>query len=332
MYLILFVDLLRIKEVLKLKIKKLKTGVIGTGMMGQNHVRVLDEISNLVGVSDANEAQGKKISEKYDVSYFKNYKDLLLNVDAVTLAVPTKFHHKIALDCIDSGISILIEKPLASSVSEAREIVDQVLLSDITVAVGHIERFNPVITAAKKYLDSGDWGNLVSVSSKRVSSYPDRISDVGVLLDTAIHDIDAISYLVGSEVNSVYGSGKKLIHKKCEDHVNVVMNFRSGVIATIESSWLMPTRERKLSLITDKVSVNLDYISQSIVVVNKNEEFLSYDIEKVEPLKLEIKDFLNSIVNKSSPLVTSSSACKNLEIANLIQSSIDSNEVKYKNG
>mgnify|MGYP001495259038 CR=1 FL=1 len=151
------------------------------------------------------------------------------------------------------------------------------------------------------------------------------------MLDTAIHDIDAINYLVSSEVDNVYGTGGRLIHEKNEDHINAIMNYKNGVIATIESNWLMPLKERKLGIVTDKVFVSLDYMNQSIEVAKFGAEIENYNVKKSEPLKLEVKDFLTSIINKSSPLVTAASALKNLQLANLIQTSINQNKVKYKN-
>jgi UDP-N-acetylglucosamine 3-dehydrogenase len=170
-----------------------RTAVIGAGVMGQNHARVLSEISQLAGICDTSEAAGKPIAKKFGVPYFKSCQDLIrAGVDAVVIATPTVTHKDIAIQLIEAGKHVLVEKPLSNKVSDARDIVGLAEQRGVVLAVGHIERHNPAVKYAKASAQRGQFGKVISVLAKRVSSYPGRVSDVGVVIDLAIHDIDII--------------------------------------------------------------------------------------------------------------------------------------------
>ena len=321
--------------------KNIRTGVIGTGSMGQNHARIYSEISNLVGVADLDEIQGKDVANRFGVKWHKNFEDLLVDVDAVSIAVPTSLHLHIAERALQSGVHVLVEKPLSNDVEEASKIVKLAAQTDLTLAVGHVERHNPVVNYAKKAIDGGKWGEIITLTSKRVSNFPERITDVGVLFDLCIHDIDISNYLSNSKVNSVFalGGNKKASH---EDHINLCLSYDSGLISICETNWLTPNKVRKLEITTSTHYIEIDYQNQSIelfkskyINVNKSNlyssnlqlETIRVPIDKEEPLKLELIDFLQSAVSNKRPLVTGDDALEVVRISTLALESLKKHKV-----
>ena len=304
-------------------LKNIRTGVIGVGSMGQNHARIYSEISNLIAVSDVDKKQGLKISQRYSVDYFEDYTEMLNGVDAVTIAVPTIYHKEVIKVVAEAGVHILVEKPLAPSLSDANLILSYLKSSNIIFTVGHIERHNPVVRYAKEEIEKGKWGKIITMSSKRVSLLPERIKDVGVIFDLGIHDLDIIRYLSGSEVKSIKSLGGYSENKVMEDHASIIMEFKNGIKGMCEVSWLTPMKVRKLSITCSKAYVVLDFMEQTVDVftsrfdskdysnINKIKSIVEQtraEINKEEPLKLEIADFLNVVSNfddkNLSPLVT----------------------------
>src|SRR6266702_3153293 len=169
----------------------MRVGVIGVGAMGQNHARVYSEIADVVGIADPDVKAGGAVSNRFNVSYFTDHRSLLKeDLDAVSVCVPTHLHAAVARDVIASGTALLVEKPMAGSVPEARGIVDAARDAHVVLAVGHIERHNPAIAAIKKALDLGQYGDLVTASARRVSSFPGRVRDIGVVMDLGVHEIE----------------------------------------------------------------------------------------------------------------------------------------------
>lgn len=323
---------------------EIRTAVIGVGAMGQNHARVYNEISNLVAVVDSNEVQGRDVAERFGVNWYSDYREILDQVDAVTIAVPTVAHYKVAKKMAEAGIHLLVEKPLASNCTEAEEIIKASEKAGVTLAVGHIERHNPVVAYAKEAIRRGEWGDIITLFSKRVSSFPDRISDVGVLFDLSIHDIDISHYLAGSEVTSVYTVGG-CIRANNEDHVIITLEHKSGIISVCETNWLTPHKVRKLEITTSSHFIEMDYINQSIKLsksryikvdnqnlYSTNIEFSSQDIPivKKEPLLFEILDFLSCIEHGNSPLVTGRDGVNAIKISEAASTSLK-NKTLVKN-
>ena len=181
------------------KLSEIRTGVIGVGSMGQNHARVYNEISHLIGTYDLDTTQNSKISSRLGVKAFKHLDEFFSEVDAITIAVPTIYHKEIALMALERGVHVLVEKPLTNTIADSVELVEAFDKSSIKLAVGHIERHNGVVKLTKEKLESGLWGDLISITARRFSNYPNRISDVGVILDLSIHDIDVLNYLIPSK-------------------------------------------------------------------------------------------------------------------------------------
>ncbi len=309
----------------------MRVGVIGVGSMGQNHARVYSEIADLVGIADPDVKAGGPVSNRFNVSYFTDLGHLLKEeLDAVSVCVPTDLHAKVALDVIQAGVPLLVEKPLAATVKEAMRIVDAAKRAGLTLAVGHIERHNPAIAVVKRQLQEGQYGDLVTATARRVSSFPGRVRDIGVVMDLGVHDIDILRYLVGAPVESVFALGGRKVHGMFEDHANILLRFQNGVHGFVEVNWLTPMKVRKLALTCLKNFVEVDYTEQSVTVSSSTlgplDPFNLYQIplehhtqkihvRKEEPLRRELADFLDAVREKRPPLVSGEDALETLRVA-----------------
>jgi UDP-N-acetylglucosamine 3-dehydrogenase len=309
----------------------LKIGVIGTGSMGKNHARVCSELEHieLVGIADANIETAKKVAERFDTKAFFDYKELLQEVDAAIIATPTITHHDITMDFLDNGKHVLVEKPICESVEKAQILTKKAEETGLVLAVGHIERHNPAVKFVKEAMQNKKFGELITITSKRVSNLPGRIRDVGVIFDFGVHDIDVMRYLAGN-VESVYArAGKFNKNISHEDHANVVLNFENGVCGVVEVNWLTPTKIRKLFLTCSKNFVEADYMNQTVTISSSSfkqiDEMnlfrvpIEYNtnqiaLEKREPLRNEIEDFVTAIQQNKQPLATGNDGLLALKI------------------
>ncbi len=313
----------------------MRVGVIGVGSMGQNHARVYTDLAELVGIADPDPKQGGAVLNRLQSSgpaihWFPDYHALLKeDLDAVSVCVPTSVHEEVSMDVIRAGIDLIVEKPLASTVGQAKKIADAAERAGVTLAVGHVERHNPAVALVKRQLDAGDFGDLITISSRRVSSFPMRVRDVGVILDLGVHDVDIMRYLVGSHVDSVYALSGKGAGESHESHANMLLRFGNGVHGFIEVNWLTPTRVRNLALTCLKSFVEVDYAEQSIAVssatLGRMDPFNLYQVplehhvrrvhvRKEEPLRLELQDFLQAAEKGREPLVTGRDAVETLRV------------------
>lgn len=309
----------------------LRVGVIGVGSMGQNHVRVYADVADLVGVADPDPKIAGPILNRFNVSFYPDYAGLLKeDLDAVSVCVPTELHTKVALDTIKAGLHTLVEKPLAGNVKDAERIVAAAEDAGVTLAVGHVERHNPVVRLVKRHLEGHEYGDLIAMSARRVSSFPSRVRDIGVLMDLGVHDIDILRYIADSPVESVYALSGRRVHEKFEDHANVLLRFENGTHGFLEVNWLTPMKVRTLSLTCLKSFVEVDYQEQSLTVssstVGQLDPFNLYQtplehhaqriqVRKEEPLRLELLDFLAAARDKRPPLVTGQDAVETLRVA-----------------
>jgi len=294
----------------------LKVGVIGVGAMGKNHARLYSELLGveLIGVADVNETLAISVAQSYGCKPFVDYNDLLdENLDAVSIAVPTTRHMGVALDAIEKGINILIEKPIADTGENADEIIKAARKHKVKLMVGHIERFNPAIVKLKELIDNELLGNVVSISAKRVGPYSPRISDVGIIIDLGTHDIDIMSYLYGERVKAVYASAGSVVHSH-EDHAIITLNFGSGSSGVIDTNWLTPHKVRNLTLIGSKGIAEVNYIEETLRIFDQ-EWVRDAKIEKEEPLKLELMHFIDCVQNDREPLVSGKEGKHALEVA-----------------
>ena len=309
----------------------MRVGVIGVGAMGQNHARVYSDVAELVAVADPDEKAGGLVMNRFTTGYYSSYRDLLKeDLDAVSICVPTQYHVPVALEAIEAGLNILVEKPLAPSVPEAQEIVDAAHDAKVVLAVGHVERYNPAISIVKRHVEANQYGDLITISSRRVSSFPPRVRDIGVVMDLGVHDIDVMRYLVGSPVDTVYALSGQRVNERFEDHANILIRFQNAVNGFVEVNWLTPMKVRRLDLTCLKNFVEVDYSEQSITVSSSTlgafDPFNLYQVplehhtqkihvRKEEPLKRELADFLAAIREKRAPLVTGEDAVETLKVA-----------------
>ncbi len=309
----------------------LKMGVIGVGSMGKNHARVYSEIADLVGVSDVNKESADLVAAKFNCEVAADYNELLkMDLDGVSIAVPTERHFEVAMAAIRRGVNVLIEKPIARTVQEADEMIKAADKEGLTLAVGHIERHNPVIKHAKNALETDAFGQLVTLTSRRVSSFPHRIKDVGVIIDLGIHDIDVMRYLNPSPVKSVYCVGGAYTDSVLESYASLLLNFENNIPGFVEVNWLTPMKVRKIWLTCSKDYVELDYINQSLQI--SSAKLMDYDamdlyhlpieynirslsLKKQEPLRIELLDFIEAIDKSGKPLIDGCEGLRNLKIA-----------------
>ncbi len=279
----------------------IKVGVVGLGAMGQHHARLYSQMNcELVGVADANPERAREIGEKYSSKYYSDYRDLLDKVEAVSIAVPTTLHYTIAMDFLKEGIHCLVEKPIAFNLQEAAGMIEAAQKMGVNLAIGHIERFNPAVVKLKQIVDEGTLGKLLIISTRRVGPFVPRIRDVGVVIDSATHDIGVVKYLIGKEPVSVFSRVGRLNHTK-EDHAVIVLDFEDTT-ACIEVNWFTPHKVRTLVATGSEGIAYLDYIEQKVIVHNSHEAEVA-DIDKAEPLKLELEDFINRVAFRSKPTV-----------------------------
>jgi UDP-N-acetylglucosamine 3-dehydrogenase len=280
-------------------LKQLRVAVIGTGFWGRNHARVLAQLpcTKLVCVCDENAATAKAVGSHLGVEYTGNVDHVLSrkDIDAIIICTPTVTHKQVAIRALVTGKHVFVEKPMTNTVSEARELMTLAESKGLRIMPGHIERFNPAVTYLKSLADKGRLGKIILLLARRVGRKPDRISDVGVVRDTAIHDIDLSRYILKDEVNSVYARIGSTRNAN-EDYAEIMLQFGNGGTAFIDANWLTLQKTRTLVVTGSEATVQLDYITQEICVEN-SEGTLRPEIEKGEPLKLELTNFAESILN-----------------------------------
>ena len=288
----------------------MKMGVIGVGNMGQHHTRILSLIKDveLVGVSDINIERGLDIASNYRIRFFEDYHDLLPHVDAVCIAVPTKVHYQVGMDCLNAGIHTLIEKPIASSISEAESLVNTAALNNCILQVGHIERFNPAFAELTNVLKTEE---LLAVEARRMSPYSKRAADVSVVLDLMIHDIDLLLEFAQAPVVKLTASGSKGSDSTYLDYVTATLGFANGIVATLTASKVTHRKIRSIAAHCKNSLIEADFLNNEILIhrqttgnytTNYGQILYRQDglIEKVytsniEPLHAELEHFVNCV-------------------------------------
>ena len=287
--------------------RTINVGVIGAGAMGIHHARVYFELeeANLVAISDVSEKTLKKVSSKYNAIGYNDYEDLLKNpdIEVVSVCVPTTTHYNIVMKAIEYGKHVLVEKPIAFKLKEAKEMINAAKEKGVILGTGHVERFNPAVQKAKELLNKNIIGKIVSVSAKRVGPYPPRIKDVGVAIDLAIHDLDVMYYLLNEEVTQIYGTMSSILDEcEFEDHAEIMVNFEYGATGILEVNWLTPYKRRQIELTGTDGIISIDYMEQSIKVFGDYARDIT--VEHKEPLKEELRSFLNSVNEGKDPIIT----------------------------
>lgn len=299
----------------------LRVGVVGVGNMGYHHARVYSELAKegkveLVGVADANLERAKEVAKEFGTTAYDNYMELAKNgLDAVSIAVPTSLHKQVALEFIENGASVLVEKPIAESIESAEEIINVARKNGVTLMVGHVERFNPAVLKLKESIQNGLLGDVVSISAKRVGPMAIRIRDVGVIIDLGVHDIDVIKFLFDDKVRKVYARAGSVKHPAgVEDHALIMLAFSNGKSGIVETNWLTPHKTRTLTAVGTEGIAYLDYIDQRLIIYNTKWE-REAKVNKREPLRNEIEHFLECVVNHTTPLISGEDGLHALKVA-----------------
>ncbi|MGQ9514246.1 MAG: Gfo/Idh/MocA family protein [Thermoproteota archaeon] len=299
-----------------------KVAVIGCGGFGKNHVRVLNELGALAAVCDIVEEKAKFYGKKYHVEYFTDTEMLKqIELDAAVVATPTVTHAPIARKLIEQEVRyILLEKPFTITLSEAREVAEMARKFGVELMVGFIERFNQAVNVTKELIGKGEIGTPILYLTSRVGRWPEQIFDVGVVKDTAIHDIDILRYILGERPSQVYATTGRLVHHRHEDYANIVLNYSSGKVAVIETNWLTPKRTRRMNVTGTEGVIEADLMQQSITIM-KQEDTRVPNMTFKEPLMYELQHFVECATKGLSPSPSEEDAIAALEIAEAALSS-----------
>ena len=321
----------------------INVAVIGVGSMGRNHARVYWEMPdvNLVGVADANETTAQSVAGRYNTRAYTDYRRLLdeERPDAVTICVPTSCHLEIALDVIQRGIHLLVEKPIAFNIEEGRRMIAAAEEARVQLMVGHIERFNPAVIALKQHLAQHELGHVFQVDVHREGPLPLRINDVGVVIDLAVHDLDIIRYVTQAEIIRVYAETECGIHSKHEDLMSGLVRLSDGTVGTLQINWITPTKIRELFVTGECGMFKVDYLTQDLYffensVANGSQwetlhllrgvhegKMVRYHVDKKEPLRSEQEAFLAAVRGEVPVAVTGQDGLRALELAQAIVTS-----------
>ena len=297
----------------------LRVGVVGTGVIGQAHARIFSELPNatLVGVVDADQSKGDAVADRTGSRSFASLDALLeAGVQAVSIAVPTDLHMEVAVRCIKAGCAVLVEKPIAGDIRGARAIIDAAEAAGTVLMVGHVERFNPAAVALKEVLASE---RLISVHITRVGPFPPRMSKIGVVIDLAVHDIDLVRWLTGEDIAELHAVTRSIKAER-EDVALLQMRTTSGILSQINTNWLTPFKTRTIQVTTENAYFAADLITRQVNEYRDYRPDGSYMarqllVSGVEPLRLELDHFVDSVLNNRRPDVSGQEGLRNLELA-----------------
>jgi predicted dehydrogenase len=300
----------------------LRVAVIGVGHLGRHHARILGSLegATLVGVVDAKADRAREIAAACGTVAVTRASDLLDRVDAVSIAVPTESHMAVAIPFLERGIPVLVEKPLARDLAEADAMIAAAARARVVLAVGHTERYNPAVAAAAQYL-----ANPRFIEVHRLGTFPERSLDIDVVFDLMIHDLDLVLSLVPSEVASIEAVGVPVLTGRV-DIANARLRFENGCIANITASRISRDRTRKIRFFQQDAYLSIDYAAQEVemyrLVRGDGERPAidggKLDVQREEPLKRELSDFLRAVREGRQPLVTGEDGRRALTLAQRI--------------
>ena len=314
--------------------KKLGVAVIGTGFWGKNHARVYKELESteLVAVCDQEAQRAKKVADQFSVKAFTNSARMLQDeaIEAVSICTWSTSLAREALKALKAGKHVLVEKPMATNTRQAQKLLLTAEENGLHFTVGFLMRFIPGIQDIREAVKTRKIGDLVCATAKRVSQWPERIGDVGVVKDTAIHDIDVVRFIFGEDPVNVYAKTGCMRHRKFEDYAQIMLTFKGGKSAFIESNWLTPYKTRTLTVTGSDAIMRLDYITQELWIEAAKEN-LQPKYPWQEPLKVELQHFADCITKREKPKVTGTDGIKALRIAEAaLLSSVKNRAIKLE--
>ncbi|GAB4215722.1 MAG: Gfo/Idh/MocA family oxidoreductase [Sandaracinaceae bacterium] len=316
----------------------LRVAVVGAGSMGKNHARVLQTLpqAELRAIVDPDVKLATSVARLHGGKTFASIAEALEGgpLDAAIVAAPTQHHFELTRDLLRAGVHVLVEKPIAATVEEARELGAIAAREKRVLAVGHVERFNPAIQLLARKLAEGALGRVFEVRARRVGPFPARIRDVGVALDLGTHDLDILRFVVGSDVTRVYAETKREIHTSREDLVSALLRFDNDVVGVLEVNWLTPTKARELTVTGERGMFHVDYLTQDLYFYENADaapigwtemsmlrgvsegSMTKLLVRKVEPLRTELETFLDAAARgEAGATVSPADGTRALELA-----------------
>jgi predicted dehydrogenase len=319
----------------------LRAALVGLGMMGQNHARVLSSLEgvDLVAVADP---QGDIRGALPNTEILKSIDEVIAKkVDYCVIAAPTAFHEEISLKLIEAGIHILIEKPISHTFDSAQRIASAAEERAVVGAVGHIERFNAAFQQARSRIQDGALGEIYQISTRRLGPFPARIADVGVVMDLATHDIDLTSWITNSEYKHLSAQAATRSGREHEDLVAIVAGLQNGIVVNHLVNWLSPLKERttvitgeKGTFVVDTLTSDLTYYENGRIQMSQEQlahfkgvsqgDVRTFAFEKPEALKTEHQNFRDAVLGLDSAVVTLESGCRTVKVAEAVIASFKS--------
>lgn len=297
----------------------LRIGVAGVGVMGRNHARVAAGMREfaLTAVFDQDPITARGVAEVYDATAYTTEADFVAaGLDAAIVSTPNRHHADVSVALLEAGVHVLVEKPIAATVADARRIIDAAKAHDRVLMIGQVERFNPAVEAVKRAIAGED---VISIQITRVGPFPPRMGEVGVVIDLAVHDIDIIRHLTGSEIVEVQ---PQLARTRADREDTALLQFRleNGVIAHITTNWVTPYKTRTLQVATRTKFVVADLMTRQVTEYFGQQPDGSYSTRGVmswpnEPLRAELEAFAHAITTGEPPAVTGEDGLRNLEVA-----------------
>ncbi len=297
-----------------------RVALVGVGGWGKNHARVLKELGALAAICDVNPSRMLEFSRFYGVPGYRTVDELLADgdFDAAVVATPTSTHREVALKLIEAGKHVLVEKPMAPSAKEAEEIVEAAARSGVVLAAGYIERFNPAVVELKNMMSSGRTGTPLFAEFHRENRRPTHISDVGILHDTSVHDIDTARWLLG-EPSRVYARLSAVVGPK-EDHAVVVLEFDGPRVAVITSNWITPKKERRMTVVFSDSIATVDFVAMRLTIDDERGHW-EPRIQTWEPLRAELEGFLKAVSGSGGTIVDGADALRTTKVAEAAEAS-----------
>ena len=326
----------------------IRVALVGVGAMGRNHLRVLSDVEGveLAALCDQDAKAVEAAGRKHSVPGYRSVEDMLERekLDAVVVAVPTRFHARVGLQAFARGLHVFIEKPIASNLEEGRALIDAASRAGKLLAVGHIERFNPAVRELQRRVSEGEAGRIYQLQARRVGPFPARIRDVGVVIDLATHDVDVMHHLAASDVQRLYAETEQRIHTDHEDILNALLKFESGVLGVLQVNWLTPTKIRELSVLGERGLFVCNYLSQELRYYRNAEisatadaeahpravtegEAVTFPIVQAEPLRLELQSFLEAVRGEHPVEVDGEAGLRALHLAQALVASASASRV-----
>ena len=310
---------------------KVRVGVIGVGYLGEFHAEKYSRMDNvqLVGVVDTNQARAEEMAARFNTRAFTDYRQLFGQVDAVSIAVPTENHFAVGAACLNHDLDVLIEKPMTSTLDQAEELINIAQSRKRIMQIGHLERFNPAVIALEDIVH-----NPLFIEAHRVAIFKNRSTDVSVVLDLMIHDIDIILNIVKSEIKNIHAAGAPVV---CDhaDIANVRLEFASGCVANVTASRISTKNERKIRLFQKDAYVSVDFTSREITLIRRDESSTcagnlipGMDIQQLafstaDVLEDELISYIQAVTTRRTPVVSGIAGRRALQVALSITDQID---------